>query len=502
MIINNPILSGFYPDPSICRKGSDYYLVTSTFEYFPGVPVFHSTDLVNWRQIGNCLTRQSQLDLAHVKSSQGIYAPTIRYNPFDDYFYMVTTNVTKGNFFVKTKNPAGEWSEPIFVAQGGIDPSLFFEEDGTAHFISNARKENVRRAGFLMASIDLETGKFLKEAVPVWGGIGANAPEAPHIVKKDGYYYQILAEGGTELGHMVTIARSRELYGTYEACPNNPILSHKDCKGHEIQATGHADFVEDASGNWWAVFLGYRQTMQYFHHLGRETFLAPVEWVEDWPVINGGNPITRQIELPNMPEVAISPTKRYYTDFAQPELGWLHLRNPEPERYVYGNGVSLLGNEFTLCEQENACFLGYRQGYLEGETETVLSFTPCQNGEEAGISVYYQHDAHFDLCVSRENGENRLRLRLVVGEIIHTAAQIPWVSGEVRLKIEYDKLQYRFSAEAEGGKVFLGTAASRHVSTEAHKLGFTGVLFALYATGNGRGTITTAVFKEFCVQGK
>ena len=235
MRYHNPVIPGFYPDPSICKKGEDFYLVTSSFEFFPGVPVFHSTDLVNWKQIGHCLTRKTQLDLEGVPCSKGIYAPTIRYNPYDDLFYMVTTNVRKGgNFYVTAKTCSGEWSEPVWVEQGGIDPSLFFDDDGSAHFISNARDRNVAMSGFHCAPIDLQTGKFLKPAVPLWGGTGGSAPEAPHLYKIKGWYYQMIAEGGTELGHMETIARSRELYGTYEPCPYNPILTHKHRKGDVI----------------------------------------------------------------------------------------------------------------------------------------------------------------------------------------------------------------------------------------------------------------------------
>ena len=246
--------------------------------------MFHSRDLVNWTQVGHCLSRRSQLDLVNVPASKGIYAPTIRYH--DGVFYMVTTNTRKcGNFYVYTTDPAGEWSEPILVDEGGISASLFFDDDGKSYFISNARGEENGHNGMLLGEIDLKTGK-LSNVHPVWGGTGGSSPEAPHIYKINGWYYQMIAEGGTELGHMATIARSRSLYGPYESCPYNPILTHSNQKGKEIQATGHADLVQAPDGSWWAVFLAYRQTHQYFHHLGRETFLAPVVWDEaGWPVV-------------------------------------------------------------------------------------------------------------------------------------------------------------------------------------------------------------------------
>ena len=214
----NPVIPGFNPDPSVCRVGDDYYLVTSTFQYFPGMPVYHSKDLIHWKQIGNCLTRPSQLNLKDANCSGGIYAPTIRYNA--GTFYMVTTNVSgKGNFFVTTTDPAGEWSDPIWLEQGGIDPTLYFEDRKT-YMVSNPRN------GLYLCEIDINTGKQLTESKLLWQGDGGRYPEAPHIYKKDGWYYLMIAEGGTEYGHSITIARSRDIYGPYEYNPDNPILTN------------------------------------------------------------------------------------------------------------------------------------------------------------------------------------------------------------------------------------------------------------------------------------
>jgi xylan 1,4-beta-xylosidase len=202
----NPIIPGFYPDPSVCRVGDDYYLVTSSFEYFPGVPVFHSRDLLHWRQIGHCLTRDSQLPLLSVRSSGGIYAPTIRHH--NGRFYMVTTNVNGGgNFYVFTDDPAGEWSEPVFVEQGGIDPSLFFDDDGTVYFTSTGDN------GIYQSILNIQTGKRLSEIRHLWTGTGGRYPEAPHLYRINGRYYLMMAEGGTEYGHMETIARGDSPWG-------------------------------------------------------------------------------------------------------------------------------------------------------------------------------------------------------------------------------------------------------------------------------------------------
>ena len=496
MKYTNPIIPGFYPDPSICKKGNDFYLVTSTFEFFPGVPVFHSRDLVNWKQIGHCLTRKSQLDLENIAASKGIYAATIRYNPHNDMFYMVTTNTTKiGNFFVYASDPAGEWSEPVLVNQGGIDPSLYFDDEGTAHFISNARDRSVHKAGFLMGPIDLKTGAFLKTPAPLWGGIGQNAPEAPHIYKRGGWYYQLIAEGGTELNHMVTIARSRTLYGQYESCPHNPILTHRNQKGHPIQATGHADLIEDNEGYWWAVFLGYRQTHQYFHHLGRETFLAPVEWVDDWPVINGGKAVETVMELDIKKDVAHNLKQIYKTDFKKPDFNWVYLRNPDEACYEFSNdGLYLTGNSFNLSDVANPAFLGIRQNHLKGSAEFDMEFNPAVNNEEAGVSVFYKFDAHFDIFIKRTDNHNFLCFRKIVGDIAHTETALPLQTSKITIKIRAEPLKYSMYAVINGQEIYLGQALTRHVSTETHELGFTGVFYVVYASGNGRRSQSRALF--------
>ncbi|MBO6248929.1 MAG: glycoside hydrolase family 43 protein, partial [Bacteroidales bacterium] len=215
LVINNPIIPGYHPDPSICRVGNDYYIVNSSFQYFPGVPIYHSTDLVNWEQIGNVLDRESQIPLMTADSYGGIFATTIRYH--EGTYYMVTTNVTTGgNFFVTAKDPRGPWSEPVYLKQGGIDPSFLFE-DGKCYMVSNPN-------GIVLCEIDPVTGKQLTESKVLWYGTGGRYAEGPHIYKKDGWYYLLISEGGTEMGHGLTVARSRDIWGPYESNPVNPIL--------------------------------------------------------------------------------------------------------------------------------------------------------------------------------------------------------------------------------------------------------------------------------------
>ena len=302
MKYRNPIISGYNPDPSICRVGDDYYIVNSSFEYFPGVPVYHSKNLVNWELIGNCLDRKSQLLLEKCKPSGGIYAPTLRYH--DGTFFMTTTNVShKGNFIVHTKDIKKGWSEPVWIDQGGIDPSLLFDDDGTVYFLSTATDEQ-GEAGIFMCEINPFTGEKLTESVVISRGCGGRYAEGPHLYKWFGKYYLMLAEGGTEYGHMETMLRSDFPYGPYEACPHNPILTHRDDMREEIYCTGHADMMEDHNGNWWMVCLAIRPCEEksnrvLLHNLGRETFLAPVVWDEEgWPVVGDKGLISLEMDGP------------------------------------------------------------------------------------------------------------------------------------------------------------------------------------------------------------
>ncbi|HVZ30946.1 MAG TPA: glycoside hydrolase family 43 protein, partial [Polyangiaceae bacterium] len=323
---SNPVLPGFYPDPSICRVGSDYYLVTSSFEYFPGVPIFQSKDLVHWRQLGHALTRESQLDLTGAKSSQGIFAPTLRYH--DGVFYMVTTNISGGgSFYVTARDPAGQWSDPHWLREPvpTMDPSLLFE-GGHVYYTRHGGGE---RGGIYQAELDLPSGQLSSEPRLIWSGTGGVWPEGPHLYAIEGRYYLLISEGGTSTNHSLTIARAASPFGPFEPYAHNPILTHRDRPEQPIQATGHGDLVQAADGRWWLVFLGIRRWDGEHHHLGRETFLAPVEWSADgWPSINRGAPITVEMNAEGLPRAAEWPAESARDDFTAPVLGlaWNFLR--------------------------------------------------------------------------------------------------------------------------------------------------------------------------------
>ena len=256
MIYKNPVLKGFYPDPSVCFANGKYYLVTSTFQYFPGVALFESDNLVNWKQIGYVLTRPEQVMLDKIPASGGVFAPTIRYN--NGRFYMVTTNdTTHRNFYVYTDDIYGEWSDPIEVDQGGIDPSLYFE-DGRTFFISNGQ-DDYGEGGVVQCEIDIATGKKLSHSKSIWKGSGGRYLESPHVYKINGRYYLMAAEGGTEYGHMITYAVSDDIWGEYVTGDNNPILTNRNKAPYIIQGIGHGDLIQDKNGDWHILSLGFRQ---------------------------------------------------------------------------------------------------------------------------------------------------------------------------------------------------------------------------------------------------
>ncbi|MBJ9987645.1 glycoside hydrolase family 43 protein [Paenibacillus sp. S28] len=482
MQYTNPVIPGFHPDPSICRVGEDYYLVTSTFEYFPGVPIFHSKDLVHWRQIGHCLTNEQQLPLAGAGSSGGIYAPTLRYH--DGMFYMTTTNVSGiGNFYVTSVEAAGPWSDPIPVAQGGIDPSLFFDEDGRVYFQSTRMGDE--GDGIYQCEIDKESGEMLTESRLIWQGTGGSHPEAPHLYKIGEYYYLMIAEGGTEFGHMVTIARSNDPYGPYDSCPHNPILSNRSLKS-TIHATGHADLVQAHDGSWWAVCLGIRPpSYPMRHHLGREVMLAPVTWTTDgWPVIGAGGHIEPIMDSPNLPAVRWD-EKPVRDDFdgTQLQLEWTFLRNPVPGSWSLERRpghLELRGNRTTLSDTGSPAFVGRRLCHFTCNISAAMEYEPAGDGEEAGLTVYMNDKYHYDVAVTSNNGVKKLRLRRTVGSLcVEKEHACP--AGPLELKIEVQPDKFVFYYGQPGADLTeIGWGETHLLSTEVAG-GFTGVFVAMYA---------------------
>lgn len=487
----NPVIPGMYPDPSVCRVDSDFYLVNSSFQFFPGVPIWHSRDLVNWEQIGNVLDRESQLPLGNSNSWLGIYAPTIRYN--DGTFYMITTNVgpharnNNANFFVTATDPRGPWSEPVWLEQGGIDPSLYFE-DGKAFMTSNPD------GAIYLCEIDPVTGKQLTQSRAIWQGTGGRHPEAPHIYKKDGWYYLLIAEGGTELGHGATMARSRDIYGPYTPCPSNPILTNfcMAAQGSKIQGVGHADLVDAPDGSWWVVALGYRTVANGVHTLGRETMLAPVRWDEGaWPVVNYNGTIDIEMNADLLPEVEL-PTPAAHTDFTKIKKldpRWIYLRNPNMENYkLDGNGLTLTATPISLDHWEgNPTWVGIRQTQHEFTAIATMRLAKdAPVGTSAGITVYIESGSHYDIALEvAPDGEQEAVNNIRLNAISHSSSPIKIKAGEkVQLRVQGESDMYRFSVSKDGGRTWIsaGEANARYLATETAG-GFTGTTIALFATG-------------------
>ncbi len=501
----NPIIPGFYPDPSICRVGDDYYLVNSSFEYFPGVPIFHSKDLVHWRQIGHVLTRKSQLNLDHEYSSGGIFAPTLRYH--QGTFYMITTKVGGGggNFYVTATNAAGPWSDPVWLDREGIDPSLFFEDDGTVYYTRQVDGEH----GYSGQQIlNLQTGKLEGPRKELWRGTGGVWPEGPHLYKVHGKYYLMISEGGTSFNHSLTIARSDTPWGPFEPDPENPILTHRTLPENPLQGLGHGDLVETPDG-WWIVFLGFRPQGGPFQHLGRETFLAPVTWTNGWPRINDGQPITATLPAPKLPPYSW-PSEPARDDFDTTNLSlhWCFVRNPAAADYSLTERpgwLRLRGAAATLNDEQSPTFIGRRQSELNCRLATKLDFQPRQTNEEAGLTLRGNERNHFDLVVALVDGKRQVGLRKIMAGVLGEPVSFHELPpGDVVLTVKAAPETYEFFYQATGGgETSLGTARTRDLSTElltaqkgAH-FNFTGVVAGLFATGNGRVSSVPADFDWF-----
>ena len=492
----NPIIPGYHPDPSICRVGGDFYLVTSTFEFFPGIPIYHSKNLVDWELIGYCLTKDSQLNLEECRCSGGLFAPTIRYH--DGVFYMICTNVSGGgNFIVHTRDIRGEWSQPHWIDQPGIDPSVFFDDDGKCYFCNTSAFQG--RNAIMAFEIDPMTGKILGDKYIISFGMGGKSPEAPHIYKTRGYYYLMLAEGGTEYGHMETIFRSRHIFGPYTPCPRNPILSHKDYMGSPIQATGHADLAEDQNGNWWMVCLGIRPLGHvHLHNLGRETFLAPVQWGEDgWPVLgnNGTLELSMQGPLPSEPKN--EPKVSFVDDFAGDRLRyrWNFVRNPNWERYAVQNGkLYLSGGCEALCD-ETPTFTGVRQQAFCQRTEVEASLLKAEEGGKAGVTAFYNLAYYYSLSLVKKDGKNTLVLEACIHGIHATVAEIEYADDSVKLAVVSDTKAYDFQYCQDGKWVSAGKLPVAGLCTEGTMMmTFTGVYMGVFAVE------AKAAFSHFTVE--
>ncbi|HEX3043985.1 MAG TPA: glycoside hydrolase family 43 protein [Bacillota bacterium] len=511
----NPILPGFYPDPSICRVGEDYYLVTSTFAYFPGVPIFHSRDLVHWEQIGHVLERASQLPLDGVGHSEGIFAPTIRYH--QGTFYLITTNISKGgNFIVTSAKPEGPWSDPYWLQDApGIDPSLFFDDDGRAYYVgTRPAPEGPKYFGnweVWLQEIDLVSMTLIGEKYPLWRGALRDAiwPEGPHLYKIKDFYYLMISEGGTDYHHAVTVSRSEQLIGPYIGNPANPILTHRHLgRSSPIVNVGHADLVETQTGQWWMVALASRPYGGYYRNLGRETFLAPVIWENDWPIVSPGyGRVEFSYPAPDLPLFSIPPPQGR-DDFNGARLNrtWNLLRTPREEFWSLTERPGFLRLKLRperLTDQANPSFIGRRQQHINFSATTLLEFRPETEAETAGMVLIQNNHFHFRLELTLRNQQKIIRLIKCQNGAETNLAEGKCSEGMICLKITASGQDYNFyyGSAPERMAALAKNVDGRILSVDLAG-GFVGTCIGLYASSNGQTSQNHADFDWFDYEGE
>ncbi|HET8828609.1 MAG TPA: glycoside hydrolase family 43 protein [Pelobium sp.] len=513
----NPILKGFYPDPSVCRVGDDYYMVTSSFEYFPGVPIFHSKDLVNWQQIGHVLDRPSQLKLGGIHPSGGIFAPTIRYH--NGTFYMITTlinnrNNTGNNFYVTAKSPAGPWSNPYWLKDApGIDPSLFFDDDGKVYYTGN-RTPNDKPVGSKYRQIWIQELDTVKKqlvgnitiAVEEGALHGAVVAESPHLYKKDDYYYMMIAEGGTGIDHAVTIFRSKNVLGPYEINKKNPIITHRNLgKQYPIACVGHADLVETQNGEWWMVLLGVRTYGGFHYNLGRETFLTPIAWEDNWPVVNPGiGKIQLEERKPNLPAFTVNKENTFDNfDSDSLQFYWNFIRNPQTSFWSFKNRpgyLSLNLSPQTITSLGQPAFIGRRQQDTSFFAETKMLFKPANENETAGLVVMMNNNFHFRVEKVLEGGKFYLQLTKRYAGKDELLNKTEVLNDELVLGVKAIGQNYSFYYLQNKQTIFLANNVDGRTLSRTNTGGFTGTYIGLYASSNNGASKNKAHFDWFNYQ--
>lgn len=507
----NPILPGWNSDPSICTNGEgDYFIATSSFTYVPGVPLYHSRDLVNWRQIGHVLTRESQMkNFRHQHVSGGIFAPDIKYNPANKTYYMITTNVGAGNFFVKTQDPFGEWSDPVYLPEvQGIDPLFFFDNDGRAYIVNNddAPDGNPEYPGHRTVRIvefDTATDQCVGERKiivnkgwrpqdkPIWC-------EGPHIYNVDGTYYLMTAEGGTAQAHSEVIYKGATPFGPYEPWSGNPILTQRDLDNNRpdpVTCAGHADLVKTPEGEWWAVFLACRPIDNDFENLGRETFLLPVKWTEDgWPrITEQGEHIAMIGSRPGVEraDTVTFGNFEWSDDFSAGarDKEWYTMRGDAADFYSYTTvpgHLTLKCADVATTEKNVPSYMGRRVQHHKYDCQTRMVFNAANQEQHAGLLVMKDETHQYQLARGRNDLGQYLALRKIDGDSVVELASVPVDSTmsalNLRVVSKGKTLDFMYSLD-NGSKweTIMADVDARHTST-AQAGGFTGTTVGPYAS--------------------
>lgn len=520
----NPILAGFYPDPSICKVNDNYYLITSSFSYFPGIPIFKSSDLVNWEQLGHIMDRPSQLDTEGQRISRGLFAPTITYH--DGTYYVTSTHIDKGgNFIVTASDPAGPWSDPHWLSEvEGIDPSLFID-NGKMYVIYNSTPPENQplyegHRTIRMREINQTTLKAKeKETILVNGGTDLSKKpvwiEGPHLYKINNFYYLMCAEGGTAYNHSEVVFRSKKITGPYEPWDQNPILTQRQLdpsRSYPVTTTGHADMVQTDNGEWWAVFLGCRPYGDNYYNIGRETFLAPVEWKDGWPVINPDfeevqysypTPYGNGIDTTDFP---YNGNFKFTDEFKEDTLAmhYVFLRTPKEKWYnLQNDNLTMKVRSESASGLSNPSFIGHRQQHHKGSAATSLDFQPGSVFEKAGLIAFQSENNYYLLCKTTDGEKDMIALYASTTDSLRLleSAGIP-NTQPVELKITFDRSKYSFYYATLSGNWQLlkdnvdGTFLSTKVAG-----GFVGSVIAMYATSHGNPSTNTATFHRFEYKG-
>ena len=537
--LKNPIIPGYYPDPTICRVGDDFYLACSSFEMSPGIPIFHSKDLAHWKQIGNAMTMENGFHVEKNTLVGGVMAPTLRY--YDGLFYIINTNFSdKGNYIITAEDPAGPWSEPHWLTDvPGIDASIFFDNDGQAYIMGTGdvwdNGAGGKERGIWLAKYDMEHFKMAGEPVTIFNSalrVGSS-PEAPHLYHIGDYYYLIIAEGGTEHYHAVMVARSKEIFGFYEGNPANPVMTHRHMGfTSPIINVGHADFVDLPDGSWYAVMLASRLIDKEYKNLGRETFICPVVWEREWPLFS---PETGKIEweydAPASLPWTIEETKKTTYDFDTEELEpeWVCLGTPYEKFYsIQDSKLSIRCIRQKLVDDlqpmtmdgegknydRYVAMLAQRQCAIHTKIACRMEFMP-ENDESAGLAIVQAMNHQMHLERAEENGKQVLRLVMYTSDFTcppyfpgfesethrEILAETEWKEKEIVLEIEMEgeMFTFRYGTSKEEMHV-LCTADGGMINPE--KVGcMTGTVMGMFASGNGADSENQAEFDWFtCVE--
>ena len=506
---HNPVRTGFFPDPSIVRVGDDYYMVNSSFIFFPCIPISHSKDLIHWEIIGHAVTNPEWAHLDELEGGRGYWAPDISF--YEDRFYITATYrlndvppTYRRQIVVSSDKPEGPYTEPVFIDEDGIDPSIFNDDDGRRYMLLNR--------GARIFELDKSGTRKISEAQLLYYGDYKRAPEGPHLYKKNGYYYLIEAEGGTGLEHRVTVSRSKELFGTYEPCPYNPIMRQQDTEA-SIQRCGHGDMVETQDGRWYMVYLCGRQIGDGYSILGRETAIDPVTWTEDgWPIVNGlkgpsamqVKPFPDYIETMSDNGLKLSPCGLY-----------MEYMTPRPfdsgavKCGIDSRSFVISGSKAPLSSVDSRNIVLRRQSDFTFTYSVIMDIPVMEDGQSAGITGYYDENTYFEFGATSRHGAIYLYSNEHIGEqdrYIIAEEPVPDSAQTIRLTMDTDHLErkLKYALNDKGAETAFTTLRNVfYLCDEGLDKGkrFTGALVGMYAFA-GDAHLTVSFRNDMYISGK